>query len=162
MKTEIISKHALIGRAPAELYMMFSDMRNFVQFLPADKREGIRADFDNIYANVQGFDLGVTVAARQPYSRIDFKDNGAPFPFSLSLFFSATPEADPAKTDFHIELSAELNFMMKMLLGDQLSEIFHPFQVVTFHESAPFTYKDRSDPFFLNIEPVVVPCILHE
>ena len=73
MKTEIISKHALIGRAPAELYMMFSDMRNFVQFLPADKREGIRADFDNIYANVQGFDLGVTVAARQPYSRIDFK-----------------------------------------------------------------------------------------
>lgn len=122
MKTDIISKHAIIGRAPAEIYMMFSDMRNFVQFIPADKREGIRADFDNIYANVQGFDLGVTVAARQPYSRIDFKDNGGPFPFSMSLFFSATPEADPAKTDFHIELSAELNFMMKMLLGNKLQE----------------------------------------
>lgn len=122
MKTDIISKHAIIGRAPAEIYMMFSDMRNFVQFIPADKREGIRADFDNIYANVQGFDLGVTVAARQPYSRIDFKDNGGPFPFSMSLFFSATPEADPAKTDFHIELSAELNIMMKMLLGNKLQD----------------------------------------
>ena len=65
---------------------------------------------------------GYAFAARQPYSRIDFKDNGAPFPFSLSLFFDATPAADPGKTDFHVELSAELNFMMKMLLGNKLQE----------------------------------------
>lgn len=122
MQTEIISKHAIVNRSCAELYMLFTDLRNFVQFLPEDKREGIRAEYDSVHANVQGFSIGVSVAARQPYSRIDLKDDGGPFPFSVSLHFDPTPEADPARTDFHVELSAELNFMMKMLIGNKLQD----------------------------------------
>ena len=102
--------------------MLFTDLRNFVQFVPEDKKESIRAEFDSLHANVQGFDIGIAVAARVPYSRIDLKDDGGPFPFGVSLYFDPAPEADPAKTDFHIELSAELNFMMKMLLGNKLQD----------------------------------------
>ncbi len=120
MATEIKSRHATVSRQPYELYMAFVDMRNFLQFLPEDKKEGITADYDSVHGKVQGFDIGVRVAERVPYSRIDFRDDGAPFQFSLSMFFD--PAAEAGKTDFHIEFSAELNFMMKMLLGSKLKE----------------------------------------
>ena len=109
-----------MSRQPYELYMGFVDMRNFVQFLPEDKKKEIEADYDSIRGTVQGFSVGVRVAERVPYSRIDFKDDGAPFSFSISMFFD--PASETGKTDFHIEFSAEVNFMMKMLLGSKLQE----------------------------------------
>ena len=120
MATEIKSKHAIVSRQPYELYMGFTDMRNFVQFLPEDQKKGIEADYDSIKGTVQGFNVGVRVSERVPYSRIDFQDDGAPFRFSVSMFFDPAPEA--GKTDFHIEFSADLNFMMKMLLGSRLQD----------------------------------------
>ncbi|MBQ6087645.1 MAG: SRPBCC family protein [Bacteroidales bacterium] len=122
MATEIESKHAVVSKSPAELYMAFTDMRNFLQFLPEDKKEGVEADYDSISANVQGFNLGLRVNDRTPYSSINFTDNGSPFPFSITMHFDPVPEADPYKTDLHIEMSAEINFMMKMMLGGKLKE----------------------------------------
>ena len=112
------SKNAVVSKAPYELYMAFVDMRNFVQFLPEDKKEGVTADYDSIHASVQGFNIGVKVADRVPYSRIEFADDGAPFQFKLNMNFN--PASDPYKTDFHIELVADLNFMMKTLLGSKI------------------------------------------
>ena len=121
MATEIKSKHAVVSRPPYQLYMAFVDMRNFVQFLPEDKKKEVTADYDSIKAVVQGFSVGVKVAERAPYSRIDFRDDGAPFGFSVSMHFDAAG-SDPYKTDFYIEVSADLNFMMKMMLGSKLKE----------------------------------------
>lgn len=121
MATEIKSRHAVVSKQPYELYMAFVDMRNFLQFLPEDKKKDITADYDSINAVVQGFNIGVRIVARIPYSRIDFKDDGAPFRFSISMFFDPAAQS-PEKTDFHIELSAELNFMMKMMLGSKLQD----------------------------------------
>ena len=122
MAMEIESKYAVVSKSPAELYMAFTDMRNFLQFLPEDRKEGVEADFDSISATVQGFNLGVRVNERIPYSSINFKDNGSPFPFSFTMHFDPVPGADPSKTDLHIELSAEVNMMMRMLLGSKLKE----------------------------------------
>jgi len=44
-----------------------------------------------------------------------------PFSFGGSLHFDAAP-SEPNKTDFHIEFEAELNLMMKMLIGGKLRE----------------------------------------
>lgn len=120
MAAEIKSKRATVSKAPYELYMGFTDMRNFVQLLPEDKKEGVTADYDSIHATVQGFAIGVKVAERVPYSRIEFADDGAPFQFRLSMHFDAA--SDPYKTDFQIVLNAELNFMMKTLLGSRLQD----------------------------------------
>ena len=49
---EIKSKKAVVSKAPYELYMLFVDMRNFVQFLPEDKKEGVEADYDWIHAQI--------------------------------------------------------------------------------------------------------------
>lgn len=108
-------------KPPYMLYMAFVDMRNFVNLIPQDKRQGVTADSDSIHAVVQGFNVGVRIAERMPYSRIEFKDDGAPFQFTLSLFFDAV-EGSADQTDFHIELVADLNLMMKMMLGSKLQE----------------------------------------
>ena len=114
------SKNAVVSKAPYELYMAFVDMRNFVQFLPEDKKEGVTADYDSIHAMVQGFNIGVKVTDRVPYSKLEFADDGAPFQFRLTMNFN--PASDPYKTDFHICLDADLNFMMKTLLGSKIQK----------------------------------------
>ena len=101
--------------------MMFVDMRNFVRFLPEDKKESVTADYDSLHAEVQGFSVGLKVVDRVPYSRIVFQDDGAPFQFELVLFFNPVSN-DPYKTDFQIILEAELNFMMKTILGGKLKD----------------------------------------
>ena len=120
MAVEIKSKRAVVSKAPYELYMLFTDMRNFVNLLPEDKKEGVEADYDWIHAQVQGFNIGVKVVSRVPYSKIGYADDGAPFKFGLTLHFD--PAGDPYKTDFQIVVDAELNFMMKTILGGKIKE----------------------------------------
>lgn len=118
--TEYKSKHGLVSRNCTELYMAFADMRNFVQMLPEERRDGISAEYDRIEANVQGFPIAVKVSERNPYSFIELTDDGAPFHFVLKLNFAETA---PGKTDFSVEVSADLNFMMKMMLGSKIQEM---------------------------------------
>ena len=120
MAVEIKSKRGIVSKAPYELYMTFVDMRNFLNFLPEEKREGVTADYDSIQATIQGFNIGVKVVQRTPYSKIEFADDGARFEFRLVMHFDAAH--DPYKTDFQICLDAELNFMMKTLLGGKLKD----------------------------------------
>ena len=47
-------------------------------------------------------------------------DDGAPFKFRIILHFDAA--SDPYKTDFQIEVEAELNFMMKTFLGGKTKD----------------------------------------
>ena len=118
MASQYTSKHGTVSRPPYELYLSFSDMRNFLNMLPEDKRQGVTADFDTIDATVQGFHIGVRVKSRIPYSLIEVEDNGAPFRFTVALHFDAAPQ--PGRTDFHIDVSAELNLMLKMVLGGKI------------------------------------------
>ncbi len=120
MAANFDSKKAVVSRAPYQLYMMFVDLRNFVNFLPEDKKQGVEADYDSIHATVQGFNVGMKVAERVPYSLITYQDDGAPFEFKVELHFDAAGPAD--KTEFQIKVSADLNFMMKTLLGSKIKE----------------------------------------
>ena len=117
--TEIESKHGIVSRQPYELYMSFVDMRNFLQMLPADKKESVQADYDTLTATVQGFNIGVKVHERTPYSRIELVDYGAPFAFHIELHFDPAP-SNPYQTEFWVKLEADLNLMMKMMLGGKI------------------------------------------
>lgn len=120
MSAQYSSKHGIVSRSQAELYMGFTDMRNFLAMLPEDKKQGVTADFDTISATVQGFTIGVKVTRREPYSYIELQDNGAPFNFMVALHFDDA--GDPGKTDFHIVVDADLNGMMRMMLGGRIQE----------------------------------------
>ena len=112
------SKQTLVSKAQYELYMAVTDLRNILNMIPQDKKEGVTADFDSIHATVQGFNIGVRVIERSPYNLIRLKDDGAPFSFNIELHFD--PAAYASQTLFHIVVDAELNFMMKTLLGSKI------------------------------------------
>ncbi len=117
---EYKSKRGIVSKAPYELYMSFVDMRNFLQMLPEDKKQGVQADYDSITVSVAGFSIGAKVVERVPYSRIALVDWGnSPFAFKVVLNFEA---AGMDKTEFSIDLSADLNFMMKMMIGGKIQE----------------------------------------
>ena len=150
---EFKSKRAIVSKAPYELYMAFVDMRNFVQFIPEDKRGDVTADFDTIHATVQGFPIGVKVVQRTPYSKIEFADDGAPFRFKLTMHFDAA--SDPYKTDFQICLDADLNLMMKMLLGSKiqgaLDKVVDSLKVSGRHISVDAPFVDGEDNSLLDV-----------
>ena len=121
MNTQYNSKHGIVSRSQAELYMSMVDLRNFVNLLPEDKRQGVQADYDTLSATVQGFTLGVRMTRREPYSYLELADNGAPFSFNVAIHLDPV-EGEPGKTDFSVVASANLNFMMKMMLGNKIQE----------------------------------------
>ncbi|MBR4826934.1 MAG: hypothetical protein IKZ91_03515 [Bacteroidales bacterium] len=98
--------------------MSFTDLRNLTQSLPPQYQDSVTADFDTLKATVQGFTVAVRVAERTPYSRIRIEDEQAPFHFSVTAHF------DPAEggTDFSLEVDADINLMMKALLGGKIQE----------------------------------------
>ena len=102
--------------------MAFTDMRNFAQMVPQDKvKAEITADFDNLTATVQGFRIGVRVDDRQPYQLIRISSSESPVEFVAVLHFQ--PSQLPGRTDFWIDLDANLNFMMKTMLGGKLQQV---------------------------------------
>ncbi len=95
-------------------------MRNFLSMIPEDKRKDVTADYDHIHASVQGFQAGANVVHRFPYSQIDLVADGAPLDFAVKFHFDAA--GAPYATDFSIELDADLNFMMKMMIGGKIQD----------------------------------------
>lgn len=123
--TNITGKSVLIDRQPAVLYSALGDLSALVANLPEDKKSMVTATEDTISASFQGMNFGMKVAERVPFSSVSFTQaEGTPIDFSIKAFFDAVddpsqPEAD-CKTNFHIELSAQLGFMLKMMLGSKL------------------------------------------
>lgn len=121
MLEEITGRTVVINRPAYAIYTAVSDLNNIAAGLPGQYRDKITIDRDTIMGQVQGFNIGVKVNNRTPFSRIDFEQAGQmPFPFLLSFF---TEASDDNTTYFHIELRAELNTFMKMIFGKRLQEI---------------------------------------
>ncbi len=101
--------------------MAFTDLRNFAQMVPQGQLQAeIQADYDTISVTVQGFRIGVRVDEREPYRLIRLGSTESPVEFVGVLHFE--PSEIPGRTDFWIDLDANLNFMMKTMLGGKLQQ----------------------------------------
>ena len=121
MTAHYTSKHGQVARRPEELYMTFTDLRNFAQMVPQGRVQAdIQADFDTLSVTVQGFKIGVRVDDREPYRLIRLGSSESPVEFVGVLHFEPSPI--PGRTDFWIDLDANLNFMMKTMLGGRLQD----------------------------------------
>lgn len=114
------SKHGIVSKSPEELFMVFTDLRNFTSMLPANMKNDVTADYDNIAISVQGFKIAIKVDSREPYSCIRFSTTDSPLHFSAAIHFDRT--SDPMKTDFWLAVDTELNFMMKAMLGGRIKD----------------------------------------
>ena len=118
MAAHFESKHGIVAVPNDQLYMSFTDLRALTNSIPDKYRDSVTADFDHLTVSVQGFTIAVKVAERQPYTLIRLEDDQAPFHFTASVHFDPALEG----TDFSIEVDADLNLMMKALLGGKIKE----------------------------------------
>ncbi len=118
MTAHYASKHGLVSKRPEELYMIFCDMRNFSRLAPSGVQAEVTADYDCLSIVIQGFRISVRIDERMPYSLIRMSSAESPVEFVGALHFD--PSAEPGKTDFSIVLDANLNFMMKSMLGGKI------------------------------------------
>ena len=119
MSAHFESKHGSVAIPAEQLYMSFTDLRTLAQSIPEQYRGSVEADFDTLRANIKGMNLVVRVAERRPYSLIRLEDVEAPFHFSISAHFEAET---PGSTDFWLETDAELNVVLKAMLGSRLKD----------------------------------------
>lgn len=115
------SRHGLVSKSQAELYMTFVDLSNFSRMLPDQYKDMIKADYNTLTATIQGFTIAVAVDDRRPYDRIRIISTNSPVEFCILLHFDLA--AAQTKTDFWIELDANLNFMMKTMVGGKIKEV---------------------------------------
>lgn len=115
------SKTVVIDKPQMALFHAFTNLGLLLSAIPEDKRGDIVVEGDTVKASYAGFTIAVCIAEKLPFSKVVYKDVEAPFHFSITLHF------DPAQlinqTTFSIEVSADLNFMMRTMLGPKIQEV---------------------------------------
>lgn len=114
------SKRGLVSKSQPELYMSFVDLSNFTKMLPEQYKDSVTATYDTLSASIQGFSLAVAVDERRPYDKIRVISTNSPVEFCVVLHFDMAATA--GKTEFWIELDANLNLVMKAMLGGKIKE----------------------------------------
>ncbi len=120
--TQAIGRTVKIQQPASQIFGIFSDLTNFTKSLPADigKSADIHSTSDTLAGKVQGFEIGIKVAERVPFSLIRYEQYGkSPFPFN---FIMNIESVSPTESLFNLELNAELSGMFKMMLGGKLQE----------------------------------------
>ncbi|HUX53054.1 MAG TPA: hypothetical protein VMV56_01430 [Williamwhitmania sp.] len=113
------SKVVTLNRNDEDIYNFISKFSNFTPFIPTDKVEGWSATEDTCKLKVQGIETGLKIIERTPFHTIKITGDGAPLEFFLWVQLKQVAEND---TTMKLTINAELNFMMKALLKNKLSE----------------------------------------
>ena len=109
---------------PAEAaYMLFSDFSYYTRILSAEVIEKYELKFteETIVGKAYGFELGMQIAEKIPFSRVLYKQYGR-MPIEFSLAVNITTLA-PGTCDFQLIMETELPGIYKMMLGNKLQEI---------------------------------------
>ena len=149
--THISGREVLLKRPPMVLFGLFSDLSALVQNVPEEYGGKITADRDSVHIEYKGISLGFVVARREPFSLVVLQDDDKSF-----LTFSVEFHMDPVGLDstlFHIELNTELNFMMKMMVGNKLQEMVD--NITDQVEKAVNSYAEGHPVDFSDIKPPV-------
>lgn len=113
------SKQVRIERPARMVYDLLSDFSHFTPMLEG-KVEGWRTDGDTCSFTVKGFTINLRMIEKTPYTTLKIAgEDGSPFAF---VFWIQLVEIAENDTRIRLTVHAELNMMMKMMLGKKLQE----------------------------------------
>ncbi len=121
--THIDGRVVRIAHPPVTLYSLFTDLTNFTRNFPAEMRE--KADIsttpDTLLAKVQGFEIGMRISERVPYSLVKYEQYGSsPIPFEFTVKLT---DVGNGSCEFQLTMDSELSGMFKMMLECKLREM---------------------------------------
>ncbi len=116
----VISKTGKLLKNDEEVYQFLSDFRNFESFIPAEHMQDFKAEEDQCSFKVQGFTIELHTVEKEPNKLLKVQSSGGnPVPFTMWLQLKSLEEMD---TRVRVTMEAELNAMMKMVIGKQLQK----------------------------------------
>jgi hypothetical protein len=117
--TTVESKVVSINRLDEDIYNVLSNFKNFSPYAQAAKLENWQAGDDWCSFDVQGIrDAGLKITEKEPFQTIKFTGNEKiPFQFYVWIQLKKVEAYD---TRLKITLKADLNMMMKMIVGSKL------------------------------------------
>ena len=103
--------------------MLFSDFSHFRGVISAEAIEKYELRFteETVIGRAYGFELGVHITEKTPFSRVGYKQYGR-MPIEFSLVANIVTIA-PGTCDFQLILDTELPGIYKMMLGNKLQEV---------------------------------------
>ncbi|PKP36663.1 MAG: polyketide cyclase [Bacteroidetes bacterium HGW-Bacteroidetes-15] len=117
--TTVESKVVSIKRLDEDVYKVLSNFKNFTPYAEKAKLENWQADEDWCRFDVQGIrDAGLQIIEKEPFKTIKFGGNDK-IPFEFNVWIQLK-QVEPYDTRMKITLKANLNMMMKMLVGSKL------------------------------------------
>lgn len=123
-KTHVTGESCFINKPADAVFDLFSDFSRLADTLPEEHKDKVTITQDTILANAQGMQVGVKVTERQAPSLIVMEQHGN-VPFSFNLYVHIRPQEEGCR--LQLELDAQLNMMMKMMLGGKLQEFVNQF-----------------------------------
>ena len=115
------SKIVSVKRLDEDLFKILSNFKNFTPFVQTAKIENWQAEEDWCKFDVKGLGTaGLKIIECEPNKTIKITgDGGIPFEF---FFWIQLKQVAPYDTRLKLTLKAELNMMMKMMVGSKLQE----------------------------------------
>ena len=111
------SKQQQIRRSAEQIYSALSSFDNFTPMIQ-DKVEEWQANDDVCSFKVKGFAARLRMVEREPFKTIKIQgDEATPLDFT---FWLQLKEVAPYDTRMRIVVHAELNMMMRMMIGKKL------------------------------------------
>lgn len=117
---EYKSKTVTVNATAKQIFDKAIDFQGLVAAVPEDRKQYIRIEDGMLCLEYAGFCVKIKVAQMTPFSKIVYADAQAPFHFTVTL------EMEPAEiitqTLLTATVDADLNLMMKMMLGGKIQE----------------------------------------
>jgi hypothetical protein len=120
--TKISGRIVTVRHPDREIYALFADLGHFAEHLPEDVKEksSLEFDTDHLLAKVQGFEFGIKVEERVPFTMVKYIQFGTT-PVSFDFFVNIEALSEDT-CSFRLSLDAQLGTMMKMMVGGKLKE----------------------------------------
>ena len=103
-----------------ELFNVITNPQAMLAAAASDKKDAVSIEGDSIRISYAGFNVGVKYVEKAPFHTVTLQDDGAPFHFIFKIHLDGMDGA--TRTCFWMELDAELNFMMRSLLGGKIKD----------------------------------------
>ncbi len=116
---EYISQQHRINLAAEQIYELISRFDRLTPAL-AGRVEEWQADADTCSFKVKGLTLKLRMSEKIAPKHVKIVGDGGPMDFAFWIQLHAV---DPTDTRMRIVLHAELNMMMKMMIGNKLQEV---------------------------------------
>ncbi len=112
------SKQVAIRRPAEQIYTVLSDFSNFTPILK-DKVDNWQAEENHCSFSFKGFNAALRIVNKEPFKVIKITGDNTPVDFN---FWIQMKELSPDDTRLRLVLHAEMNMMIKMMIGGKLQK----------------------------------------